>query len=179
MIFCKLLINIFCQQNSGRQRSNCVYHRRKFAPYPEDMNSARLPRILGAIIYDTLIVFAIIFVAAQWFPLLPEQYQTHIAIKLLKQIYVLGIAFLYFGYSWRRGGQTIGMKSWRIQVQNSGKDIEENTQPGWKQCLIRYLVAIISWLPAGLGFIWTLFDAKHRSWHDIASSTRLVVLPKK
>jgi len=147
-------------------------------PDPDHMNSAHLPRILGAIIYDTMIVFAIIFVAAQWFPLIPEQYQTHIALKLLKQIYVLGIAFFYFGYSWRRGGQTIGMKAWRIRAQSARTGSTEYIQLSWKQCLIRYLVAIVSWFPAGLGFIWTLFDSKHRSWHDMASSTRLVVLPK-
>jgi len=147
-------------------------------PDPDDMNTARLPRILGAIIYDTMIIFAIIFIAAQWFPFIPEQYQTHIIVMLLKQIYILGIAFFYFGYSWRRGGQTIGMKTWRIRVQSADTAAEEYIQLSWKQCLIRYLVAIISWLPAGLGFIWIMFDSQHRSWQDIASSSQLVVLPK-
>ena len=139
------------------------------------MNQARLPRILGAIFYDTMIVFAIIFVAAQWFPMVPAQYQSMPAMIIFKQIYVLGITFLYFGYSWRRGGQTIGMKSWRLRIQNS-ESIE--TAISWRQCLIRYSVSIFSWLLAGLGFLWTLFNADHRSWHDLASNTRLIVLPK-
>jgi len=147
-------------------------------PDPDHMKLARLPRVLAAIIYDAMIVFAIIFIAAQWFPLIPEQYQTHIALMLFKQIYVLGIAFFYFGYSWRRGGQTIGMKTWRIRVQSTDTDSHEDNQLSWKQCLIRYLVAIVSWLAAGLGFIWIIFDSKHQSWHDKASSTQLVVLPK-
>ena len=139
------------------------------------MTQAHLPRILGAIFYDTLIVFAIIFVAAQWFPLVPVQYQSMPAMIIFKQIYVLGIAFLYFGYSWRRGGQTIGMKSWRLRLQSS--------EPGkadisWRQCLVRYSVSIFSWLLAGLGFLWTLFSPQHRSWHDLASNTHLIVLPK-
>lgn len=139
------------------------------------MNQARLPRILGAIFYDTIIVFAIIFVAAQWFPLLSEQHQTMPAIVIFKQIYVLGIIFLYFAYSWRRGGQTIGMKSWRLRLQNSETKEQEIS---WRQCLIRYSVSIFSWLLAGLGFLWILFNAQHRSWHDLASGTRLIVLPK-
>lgn len=140
------------------------------------MNQARLPRILGAIFYDTLIAFAIIFVAAQWFPLLPEQYQTIPAMIIFKQIYVLGITFLYFAYSWRRGGQTIGMKSWRLRLQSSESDGKEIS---WRQCLIRYSVSIFSWLLAGLGFLWILFSSQHRSWHDLASNTHLIVLPKK
>ncbi len=73
------------------------------------MIPARLTRVLGAIIYDLIIVFAIIFIAAQWFPLIPESSQHNPAITLFKQAYILGISFLYFAYSWRRGGQTIGM----------------------------------------------------------------------
>lgn len=97
-------------------------------------------------------------------------------IVIFKQIYVLGIAFLYFGYSWRRGGQTIGMKSWRLRLQNN---LAKNEEISWRQCLIRYTVSIFSWLFAGLGFLWTLFSNNHRSWHDLASHSHLVVLPKK
>jgi len=140
------------------------------------MDSARLPRILGAVIYDVIIVFAIIFIAAQWFPLVPEPLKDKPALILFKQAYILGISFVYFAYSWQRGGQTIGMKSWKIKIlqnDNSQKPVS------WSQSARRFLVAIISWLVCGLGFIWILFSAQHRSWHDQASSTRLVVVPKK
>ena len=139
------------------------------------MNSAHLPRIFGAIIYDVIIVFTLIFVAAQWFPLIPENIQTHPAIVLFKQVYMLGISFLYFAYSWRRGGQTIGMKSWRIRLLSSN---HQNPGVSWRQCTVRFLIAIVSWLLAGLGFIWILFDAQRRSWHDIASGTQLMLVPK-
>lgn len=147
------------------------------------MDSASLPRILGAITYDLIIVFAIIFIAAQWFPLVPEHLQSSPALILFKQIYILGISFLYFAYSWQRGGQTIGMKSWRIRLlqNNTGQREPEQNEPhaiGWRQSAIRYSIAIISWLIAGMGFIWVVFSHKHKSWHDMASGTRLVVIPK-
>jgi uncharacterized RDD family membrane protein YckC len=144
------------------------------------MDAARLPRILGAIIYDLIIVFAIIFVAAQWFPLVPEYLQTAPAMILFKQLYMLGISYLYFAYSWRRGGQTIGMKSWRVKLlQDEYRKMDGQKKPvSWRQCTIRYLVAIISWLVFGLGFIWIIFSPQHKSWHDMASGTRLVVIPK-
>ena len=139
------------------------------------MDTARLSRILGAIIYDIFIVAAIIFVAAQWFPLVPEDLNQNVLIIQIKRIYLLGISFLYFAYSWRRGGQTIGMKAWHIKLfaaENPGEAIS------WRQCALRYLVAILSWTALGLGFIWILFDQQRRSWHDIASGTRLVKIPK-
>lgn len=140
------------------------------------MDYARLPRIFGAVFYDTMIVFAIVFIAAQWFPLIPEQLKTNAGVTFLKQIYILGICFLYFAYSWRRGGQTIGMKSWRLKIMQS-KAVDTPISLG--QCAIRYLVSIVSWLAlGGLGFIWVLFNAQHRSWHDMASKTHLIVLPK-
>jgi len=139
------------------------------------MKSARLPRILGAIFYDSLIVFALIFVAAQWFPLVPDAVQIMPVMVIFKQLYVLGIAFFYFGYSWRRGGQTIGMKSWRLKIENSDAP---GVAISWRQALLRYAVSIFSWLIIGLGFLWTLINASHRSWHDLASHTYLIVLPK-
>jgi len=139
------------------------------------MDAASLPRILGAVIYDFIIVCAIIFIAAQWFPLVPEPYQDVLALVLFKQVYVLGICFIYFAYSWQRGGQTIGMKSWRIQLHSSDP---QRTVVGWRQSAIRYLVAIISWLTLGMGYLWILFNPQRKSWHDIASGTHLIVLPK-
>jgi len=140
------------------------------------MDSARLPRILGAVVYDVIIVFSIIFIAAQWFPLVPESFQNKPGLTLFKQLYMLGISFVYFAYSWRRGGQTIGMKSWKIKLQQTEKN---QTAIRWSQCAIRFLVAIVSWLAGGLGFIWILFNRQHKSWHDLASGTHLIRVAKK
>ncbi len=140
-------------------------------------NYARLPRVLASVIYDAAILFAIIFVAAQWFPLIPENLQTSLGMKIFKQTYVLGIGYLYFAYSWQHGGQTIGMKSWRIKIVSSEDKSQALT---WRQCAIRYAFAILSWLVlAGLGFVWILFSQKHESWHDTASKTRLIELTKE
>jgi uncharacterized RDD family membrane protein YckC len=36
------------------------------------------------------------------------------------------------------------------------------------------VVATLSLLAVGLGFIWALFDGERRCWHDIAAGTRFV-----
>jgi uncharacterized RDD family membrane protein YckC len=38
----------------------------------------------------------------------------------------------------------------------------------------RYAVATVSLAAFGLGFLWSLFDRERRTWHDLASHTKLV-----
>ncbi len=45
--------------------------------------------------------------------------------------------------------------------------------------LLRFMVAIASWLCAGLGFFWSLFDKQKRTWHDIYSNTHVGADPEK
>jgi uncharacterized RDD family membrane protein YckC len=81
--------------------------------------------------------------------------------------------FGYFGLSWRRGGQTLGMRAWRLRLQRAGGGI-----PGWGALGLRYGVALVSLGAFGLGFLWSLVDRERRTWHDLASGTVLVRVPK-
>ncbi len=81
--------------------------------------------------------------------------------------------FAFFAKFWMHGGQTLGMQVWGIRVQNA-----DGTAISLWQALLRYLVAIASWLCVGLGFLWILWDKQRRSWHDIYSDSRIVQLPK-
>ena len=74
----------------------------------------------------------------------------------------------YFVASWRRGGQTVGMRPWRLKVVAT--DGKPATLPAL--CL-RYLVACLT--PV-IGLLWTLIDSEHRALHDIASGTLVVRL---
>lgn len=131
-----------------------------------------LVRRLAAILYDSLLLFSAMLVAT--FPLLPFTGGTAIAPhNLLYRLYLLGVCFVYFGWQWTRGGHTLGMRSWRIRVER-----ETGGRISWGQAAVRFAVAIVSWLPAGLGFLWSLFDKRRRCWHDLASHTRLVTLPR-
>jgi uncharacterized RDD family membrane protein YckC len=80
----------------------------------------------------------------------------------------------YAVISWRRGGQTLGMRPWRIRVVAPG-----GTKPTWKALLMRYAVGTVSLLAAGLGFWWAWLDRDRLTWHDRASGTRLVREPRK
>ncbi len=85
---------------------------------------------------------------------------------------LLGASYAYFLLSWGRGGQTLGMRAWRMRVLD-----EHGRAPPLGALHLRFLVAGLSWLPAGLGYLWSLFDPQRRTWHDMASRTVLVRMP--
>ena len=77
---------------------------------------------------------------------------------------------LYAVMSWRRGGQTMGMRPWRLQVlAGNGKPAE------LKALCLRYAVASLT---PGLCLLWTLIDGERRGWHDLASGTVFVRLDR-
>ncbi len=87
-----------------------------------------------------------------------------------------GIMFLslgFYGWFWTHGGQTLGMRAWRLQVRRV-----DDGKISWLQVLTRFAVAIPAWTCAGLGIWWSLLDPQRRAWHDWASATVTVVLPK-
>lgn len=75
--------------------------------------------------------------------------------------------------SWARGGQTLGMRPWRLRVV--GVDAAVPTR---RQLAIRYLVGNLSLLLGGLGFWWAWFDRERLTWHDRVSATRVARVPK-
>ena len=79
----------------------------------------------------------------------------------------------YATLSWRRGGQTLGMRPWRLQVVST-----EPGLPTWKALWLRYAMATLSLLLGGLGFWWAWVDREKLTWHDRVSGTRMVRLPK-
>ncbi|MBT8419718.1 MAG: RDD family protein [Gammaproteobacteria bacterium] len=145
------------------------------SPDPTTSRPAGLLRRFGAMFYDGLILFAIIICAH-----LPLQVFLGTAVILpgdtwhtAYQGYLLGVCFLYFGWCWTHGGQTLGMRTWRIYLRNKG-----NGDLSWGQSLIRFLCAILSWSVFGAGFLWALVDRERMTWHDRLSGTVLMFIPR-
>ncbi len=89
-------------------------------------------------------------------------------------LFIIALTYLFYGWFWTHGGQTLGMRAWKVYLVSHGS-------PGisWLQAAIRFGVAIGSILSAGLGFLWMWFSAEKRSWHDTASGSSLVVFKQK
>jgi len=136
------------------------------------MQTASIGRRFGAILYDSLLVFALLFLATLPF----------IAVRggepvdpgnLPYRLTMLLIAYLFFTLFWARYGRTLGMQSWRLLIETP-----DGRRPDFRMASIRFFAAILSWLPAGLGFWWQLWDRDGLTWHDRLSGTRLCFYPK-
>ncbi len=138
-----------------------------------DMERAGLARRLAAILYDTLVFIAVLLVATVPFVLIARGAPTSEAGEYLFRFYVLALAFLFFGWFWIHGGQTLGMRAWRLRVVN-----DAGGALSWSQALRRFLGAILSWMLFGAGYFWILIDHDKRAWHDRLSGTRMIVIPK-
>lgn len=150
-------------------------------PFP----AAGLIRRLAAIFYDAFLSIALMMVVTLLYQqvILRAIYGSD-ALKVMAEAGNLDIdpllstlllfaLFAFFAKFWTHNGQTLGMQVWGVRIQNTdGSAIDL-----W-QALLRFLLAIISWLPLGLGYWWMLWDKQNRTWHDIYSESQVVQLPK-
>jgi len=117
--------------------------------------------------YDALFVFAILALAS-----LPWSVA---GITPEHPLYPVYAAFLYaliaayFTGFWTRGGQTPGMKTWKVRVVADG-----GGPVGWRTALLRFAAAMLSLAAFGLGYAAALFHSERLAWHDRLSASRLV-----
>lgn len=127
---------------------------------------------IAVMVYESLLVTAVIFIAALPFLYLVGNAETGWR-HLVFQLYLLGVLFAYFSAFWLRSGQTLAMKTWRIRlVDLNGGTIS------LKQAALRFVLALIGLMLAGAGFWWALFDRDHQFLHDRLARTRLVRVPR-
>jgi len=124
-------------------------------------------RRLMAMIYELLPAAAILLVAAA-IPT-PLMADNHVAAgSLWFQFYLLSVLYLYFVWCWTHGGQTLGMRPWGLKIIGNNHRILD-----WPTASLRFGVALLGWIPLGLGHWWMLFDRHGRNWHDLVCDTRV------
>ena len=80
----------------------------------------------------------------------------------------------YAVLSWHRGGQTLGMRPWRLRIVAA-----DGGRPGLPALARRYAVGTLSLVLAGAGFWWAWLDRDRLAWHDRASGTHLQRMPRR
>jgi len=138
------------------------------------MNNSGLLRRFGAIIYDTLLLLALLFLTTIPFVAVRGGEPVEADDNRLFQVCVALVVFFFFTGFWSRSGRTLGMQSWGLRVETADGKI-----PSFTTASIRFAAAILSWIPLGLGFFWQLWDKEKLTWHDRLSGTRLRHYPKK
>lgn len=142
-------------------------------PQTDQPRYVGLFRRLFAIFYDMFLLLAIYFIVsyAAIFLNHGKAIEPTDTFYPLFVVVISALSYLYFAWFWIHGGQSLGMKTWRIQLRT-----ENNAVINWRIAAIRFTCAIISWALGGIGFLWALFDRKNRCWHDLASKTLLIDL---
>ena len=131
-----------------------------------------LLRRLGALAYDLMIVTALIFIAGA-VVVIPVGMiwgaGTPIGENPVFRLYLVAVFVGFFGGFWTHGGQTLGLRAWKLRV------VRDDGGPlGWKESAIRMAAAIPSVGLLGLGYLWMLVDREGLAWHDRLSHTRIV-----
>jgi len=135
-----------------------------------DLQMAGLKRRLAAMLYESILLAALLMVAG--FAYIPIFGGIHGPFqKAVFQFYLLGVMMLYFVTFWRRGGQTLAMKTWRIRVARLDGEALSTAQ-----CVLRFALAVLGFLGGGVGFFWALVDPDKQFLHDRLCKTRLLMV---
>lgn len=132
------------------------------------MVPAPLWRRVAALCYDLLVIaalivcFTLVVLAARLGEAVP-------AGSVWFEGCLLGIAMIFFCAFWTRGGQTLGMRAWRIRVVTADGGALDAPRAA-----LRFAAGLVALLPAGLGFWWGALDRDRRGWHDRWTRTRVV-----
>jgi uncharacterized RDD family membrane protein YckC len=137
------------------------------------MQNTGLLRRIAAILYDSLLVGALFFLATVPFIAVRGGEPVETSENLLYRVVLFVVVFVFFVGFWSRSGRTLGMQSWGLQLETVDGRI-----PSVAAASLRFFAALVSLLPLGLGFLWQLWDPEKLTWHDRASKTRLVYYPR-
>jgi uncharacterized RDD family membrane protein YckC len=146
--------------------------------------SPGLLRIFASMVYDGLLLAAIsiaygalvvaVSVSTMGQPEAGHRIEWAAPTKLAITFgWLLCLMFFYI-YFWQKFGQTLGMKTWRIQV------VDERTYQliSRSQAYKRSLAALFSLGFFGIGYWLSFAHPQRRLLHDLTSGTRLILLKK-
>ena len=142
----------------------------------QELQRAHSHRIIGSAIYDGLVILGLLMIVG--FVAVGIHYwitgAEAIEYSLLFQLLILAVIIAYYAYFWRASGQTVGMKAWRIKLMSL--DDQAITA---SQMALRILVAFPAYACLLLGVLWQYWSADQLNWHDKASRTKIIYLPKR
>ena len=159
-------------------------------PDPASLQAPGLGRRMACWLYEGVLLFAVVFIAAWLFSTLGQMRNGMDARRGLLQAFLFVVFGIYFAWFWSRG-QTLAMKTWHIRLVDClGQPVSQG------RALARYVLAWLWFLPPlavvgplhlpagqltvlGLGWVavWAVlsrFHPQRQFWHDALAGTRLV-----
>lgn len=165
----------------------CVQHGGTLTP-------PSIRRRLAALLYESVLLFGVIFLAGLAFSLALRQ-RNGLTYHHLMSAWIAIVAGVYFVGFWHYGGQTLPMKTWRLRVVGP-----DGAPPSLVRATVRYFAAWLWFLPPlalhpllnvsiprtlVLAVVWfALWIASARAGagrqflHDRIAGTRIVAVPR-
>lgn len=157
-------------------------------------------RRVAAALYDSLLLIALWMITSLLDVVIRDLLGLPRNLQAL-QVLEFSIGLLFFGWFWTHGGQTLGMRVWRLQVRR-----QDGAALRWPIAAVRYSVMLLTWiavfLPAVLempsvaahvhadnalagslivctvAVLALVLDRRRRALCDWASGTEVVELPR-
>ena len=90
------------------------------------------------------------------------------------QLTIWSVTGIYFVWCWKKSGQTVAMKTWKVKL------VSQKSSPlSYNQLVLRYILASLGLFAAGAGFLWMIFDRDNLFLHDRLTGCRLENVTKK
>ncbi|MES2635706.1 MAG: RDD family protein [Pseudomonadota bacterium] len=129
-------------------------------------------RLFAACVYELLLLIALWFISA-WIFIALFGDATHANKRLFLQLFLWLVTGAYFIWCWCKSGQTLATQTWRIKLINrAGNTLSV------KEAVSRYILASLSALFFGIGFIWILIDKNRLYLHDRLLKCRFISVNK-
>ncbi|MFV1983459.1 MAG: RDD family protein [Thiohalomonadales bacterium] len=170
---------------------------------PDKSSNFLLFHRLAAMSYDSLLLIAVLFIATAIATVLTGGESISAGNPLFTS-YLFIVSFAFFAWFWTHGGQTLGMRSWKIRLQR----FDGNSITLW-QSLLRFITGLPAWifillgivkivlpevpdigppmswlftLPKGvilvIGLVWLVIDNQFFLWRDKFTESNIVQVDK-
>ena len=160
---------------------------------------------LAAVIYDGLLIFAINAIVATILVIIAtpsdvsSQNQTQVLSANFRHLVLFPamilMTWLFYGYFWRRRGQTLGMQTWRLKViKPDGRLLSWSDSMG--RCAASLILPSVCGLAANVlyhsegafalslvfgfvgNYLWSLINGRRLALHDQLSATVVIRVPE-
>ena len=161
------------------------------SPIPDGVTPSRWRRF-ACMMYEGVLLFGVVFLGAYLFDTLTQS-RSGLMFRHGRQVWLFLVIGLYFVLCWRKGGQTLPMKTWNIKLTEASSD----RIPSVGRLIYRYVLAwpiplagaylvhlaaaatgysstdlLIVFAPFTL-FLWTFIDRDGQFLHDRIAGTYL------
>jgi len=141
--------------------------------------------------YEVFLTSAVVIASAMLFQLLLPK----LAGSVLEFVYMVAVTHGYFAWCWRKSGQTLAMKTWRLRLMSRDGALD------WRRSAIRFTCLFLAFMPlpivwawwrhepamkwtlwiacgwALLPYLWSLLDKEGQFLHDRVAGTFIELMP--